>query len=100
MKPKVTYGVIYRHRGQYPVSIMCQLFGVSRSGYYDFVHRLDRPEPDEKLAELLQAQQGRCRQTYGYRRMWLWLKKQGIHRSPKTVLRIMKNMIYLQKSAE
>lgn len=30
------------------------------------------------------------RQTYGYRRMQLWLESQGIHRNPKTVLRIMK----------
>lgn len=30
------------------------------------------------------------RQTYGYRRMWLWLESQGIHRNPKTVLRVMK----------
>ncbi len=42
------------------------------------------------VVELLQSQQERCRQTYGYRRMWLWLEKQGIHRNPKTVLRVMK----------
>ena len=28
--------------------------------------------------------------TYGYRRMWMWLKTQNIFRNPKTVLRIMK----------
>ena len=27
--------------------------------------------------------------TYGYRRMWLVLEKRGIHRNPKTILRIM-----------
>lgn len=69
---------------------MCQFFGVSRSGYYDFVHRLDRPEPDMALAELLRLQQERCKRTYGYRRMWLWLEKQGVHHDPKTVLRVMK----------
>ena len=42
------------------------------------------------VVELLQSQQERCRQTYGYRRMWLWLEKQGIHHNPKTVLRVMK----------
>jgi len=69
---------------------MCQFFGVSRSGYYDFVRRLGRPEPDAELGELLQQQQAHVRQTYGYRRMWLWLKSQGIHKNPKTVLRVMK----------
>ncbi len=69
---------------------MCAFFGVSRSGYYDFVHRLGRPESDTQLGQLLQEQQAHVRQTYGYRRMWLWLKSQGIHRNPKTVLRVMK----------
>jgi len=69
---------------------MCQFFGVSRSGYYDFVHRLGRAEPDAELGQLLREQQARVRQTYGYRRMQLWLEGQGIHRNPKTVLRIMK----------
>ena len=66
------------------------IFGISRSGYYDFVHRLDRPEPDAELGRLLREQHARVRQTYGYRRMQLWLEGQGIHRNSKTVLRIMK----------
>lgn len=90
MRAKTKYAVIYRHREQYPISVMCTFFGVSRSGYYDFVHRLERPEPDAELAEILRSQRERCRRTYGYRRMWLWLEKQGIHRNPKTVLRVMK----------
>ena len=69
---------------------MCKTFGVSRSGYYDFVRRLDRPETDAGLAQLIREQQKHCRQTYGYRRMWMWLGKQGIHHNPKTVLRVMK----------
>ena len=69
---------------------MCAFFKVSRSGYYDFVHRLGRPEPDAELGQLLQEQQTHVHQTYGYRRMWLWLESQGIHRNPKTVLRAMK----------
>lgn len=69
---------------------MCSFFGVSRSGYYDFVHRLEKPEPDAELGRLLKEQQSRVRQTYGYRRMWIWLEDQGIHRNPKTVLRVMK----------
>ena len=44
MRPRAKYAVIYRHRDEYPVSVMCRFFEVSRSGYYDFVHRLGRPE--------------------------------------------------------
>lgn len=90
MKATVKYAVIYRHRQEYPVLVMCRLFGVSRSGYYDYCKRIGRPEPDTELAEVLREQQERCRQTYGYRRMWLWLEKQGVHHNPKTVLRVMK----------
>lgn len=69
---------------------MCRFFQVSRSGYYDFVHRLGRPEKDIDLAEIIAEQRERSFRTYGYRRMWMVLKKQGIHRNPKTILRIMK----------
>ena len=71
------------------MAAMCSFFGVSRSGYYDFVHRLGRPEKDAALAEIIAQQRERSFRTYGYRRMWLALKKQGIHRDPKTILRIM-----------
>ena len=69
---------------------MCRFFQVSRSGYYDFVHRLGRPEKDAALAEIIAEQRERSFRTYGYRRMWMVLKKQGIHCNPKTILRIMK----------
>ena len=90
MRPKLKYQVIYRHQGSYPVSVMCAIFGVSRSGYYGYVKRMDRPEKDAPLAALLRKQQEHCFQTYGYRRMHLWLERQGIHHNPKTILRIMK----------
>ena len=76
---------------------MCRLFGVSRSGYYDHVKCLGRPQKDAALAEMLRLQQEHCFQTYGYRRMHLWLESQGIHRNPKTVLRIMKKYSILSE---
>ena len=90
MRPRAKYAVIYRHRNEYPVSVMCRFFQVSRSGYYDFTHRLGRPEKDAALAEIIAEQRERSFCTYGYRRIWLVLKKRGIHRNPKTILRIMK----------
>ena len=90
MRAKVKYHIIYRHRTEYPVAVMCKFFGVSRSGYYAFVHRLGRPEKDAVLAQLIAQQRERSFRTYGYRRMWLWLKTQNIFCNPKTVLRIMK----------
>lgn len=89
MRPRVKYQIIYRHRTEYPVAVMCKFFAVSRSGYYAFVHRLGKPEKDAALAGLIAQQRERSFRTYGYRRMWLWLKTQDIFCDPKTVLRIM-----------
>ena len=90
MRPKVKYAVIYRHRNEYSISVMCKFFEVSRSGYYDFVKRLDRPEPDADLATKIKECQCKTDKTYGYRRVWKWLKARNIDRNPKTVLRVMK----------
>ena len=90
MRAKVKYHIIYRHKTEYPVAVMCKFFGVSRSGYYAFVHRLGKPEKDAALAELIAQQRERSFRTYGYRRMWLWLKRQNMFYNPKTVLRVMK----------
>ena len=48
-----------------------------------------RPEKDAALAERIAQQRERSFRTYGYRRLWLWLKSQNIYCNPKTVLRIM-----------
>ena len=91
MRPRVKYHVIHMNRNRYPVSVMCRFFGVSRSGCYDYVKRLDQPAHDAELAAIIGEQQEKCDKTYGYRRMWKWLRKvKKIHRNPKTILRIMK----------
>ena len=89
MKPKVKYMVIYRHRDQYSISEMCRFFNVSRSGYYDYVKRMDVPAWDLPLAEKIRECQEKCGKTYGYRRVQIWLERNGIHRNPKTILRVM-----------
>lgn len=73
-------------------------FQISRSGYYDFVHRLGRPEKDAALAEIIAEQRERSFRTHGCRRMCLELKKRDIHRDPKTILRIMEKYECLRKS--
>ena len=89
MRAKAKYAVIYRYREQYPVFVMCRFFSVSRSGYYGFVKRMNRPEKDAALAETIRQQQDKCFHTYGYRRMWQWLKgSKGIYHNPKTILRV------------
>ena len=89
MRTSVKYLVIYRHREKYAISEMCRFFEVSRSGYYDFINRMDIPAKDLPLAEKIRECQEQCGKTYGYRRVYLWLERKGIHHNPKTVLRVM-----------
>ena len=89
MKPKVKYMVIYRHREKYAISEMCRFFGVSRSGYYDYVSQINTPARDLPLAEKIRECQERCGKTYGYRRVHIWLERNDIYRNPKTVLHVM-----------
>ena len=81
--------VIYRHKDKYSISEMCRFFEVSRSGYYDYVKRVDIPAWDLPLADKIRECQEHSHRTYGYRRVHIWLERQGIHKNPKTVLRVM-----------
>ena len=89
MRTSVKFMVIYRHKDKYSISEMCRFFEVSRSGYYGYVKRMDIPAKDLPLAEKIKECQEKCGKTYGYRRVHIWLERNGIQRNPKTVLRVM-----------
>jgi len=89
VRTSVKYLVIYRHKDKYTISEMCRFFDVSRSGYYDYVKRMELPDRDLPLAEQIRTCQQDVKQTYGYRRVQIWLERKGIYRNPKTILRIM-----------
>ena len=89
MRTSVKFMVIYRHKDKYSISEMCRFFEVSRSGYYDYVKRMDAPARDLPIAEKIKECQEKYGKTYGYRRVHIWLERQGIHHNPKTILRVM-----------
>ena len=89
MRTSVKFRVIYRHRDRYSISEMCRFFSVGRSGYYDFVARMDIPDRDLPLANKIKECQQECGKTYGYRRVHIWLENKGLQCDPKTVLRVM-----------
>ena len=97
MRAKAKYAVIHRHREEYPVCRMCKFFGVSRSGYYAYVRHLNRPDPNQAIIDQIAQQQKQCKNTYGYRRMQLWLDKNGCHKNAKTILRLMKKHGFLSE---
>jgi putative transposase len=71
---------------------MCKLLGVSRAAYYAWARRLDQPDPDAEQMSWVQEAYQRSHRTYGYRRITLWLKRQGIRLNHKTVLRLMNKL--------
>lgn len=46
MSLSVKYRAIYRYRDKYSITAMCKSFAVSRSGYYDFRKRINKPDKD------------------------------------------------------
>ena len=91
MKPSLKYRLIEQCKGKYPIQVMCQFYGVSRSGYYRYQQHMDIPAKDAPLASMIAECQSVRGKIHGYRYIQLWLEKtKGIYRNPKTVLRIMR----------
>lgn len=84
------YAAIYKHRNIYPIVTMCQFFGISRSGYYDFARQIDKPDKDKGLAALISECQAKTNSTYGYRRIKTWITRQtAVNANHKAILRVM-----------
>ena len=91
MKPSLKYRLIEKCAGKYPISDMCKFYGVSRSGYYRYRQHKTTPAKDAFLAGLIAECQSARGKIHGYRYIQLWLEKnKGIHKNPKTVLRVMR----------
>lgn len=77
---------------------ICNLFKVSRSGYYDWRKRQDKPTKEQWLTDLIVDCQQRCKQTYGYRRVKLWIEPQyGRKVNLKAILCIMRKFDLLSQ---
>ncbi len=69
---------------------MCSFYGVSRSGYYDWLKREYTEGHDLQLRELILKCQQNNKWRYGYRRVRLWLiREYGLYINHKAVQRIM-----------
>ena len=75
MRASVKYMVLFRHKDKYPISKMCRVFSVSRSGYYAYASRMELPAKDFPLAEKIRECQDKCDKTYGYRNIINFLLK-------------------------
>ena len=94
---KLKYRVIERFRGKYPIGDMCKVFEVSRSGYYAWRKRQNVPPKDQWLVDLIMECQRESKQTYGFRRVRLWLERHKKYVNSKAILRIMRKYSLLSQ---
>jgi transposase InsO family protein len=83
---------IAAEKAQYPVTLLCELLEVSRSGYYAWI---DRPTPRKTIADArlvleIKAALVRGRGAYGSPRIHLELRAHGIRVSKKRIERLMR----------
>jgi putative transposase len=87
------YRIISAERASFPVSVMCEVLGVSRSGYHGWERRApsDRALTDAWLIERIKEIHEHARGVYGSRRVQAELRLgQGIEVSRKRVRRLMR----------
>jgi transposase InsO family protein len=89
----VRFALIDAKRAEYPITVLCRAFAVSRAGYYASVGRPPsaRAIEDRRLAVLVRAAHERSRRTYGSARVHVELAEaHQVFVSRKRVVRIMR----------
>jgi putative transposase len=82
----VKFGFVAKHRGTWPVLLMCEALGVSRSGFYAWLTRprCQRSLDDEVLGNQVRQSFLASDRTYGARRVWHDIlalgRRCGLHR--------------------
>jgi len=83
---------IEKHQNKYTIGRICELFGVSRSGYYAWKNRKpsQRDQINQALIDHIRRIHRMSRKAYGSPRVYAQLKKQGYLCNQKTVARLMR----------
>ena len=86
------FKLIDAEKASYPISLLCRVLGVSRSGYYEWKDRppSKRDRENAALTEKIRQIHDRSRQVYGYPRVHAELKALGVRCSRKRVARLMR----------
>ncbi len=86
------FGLIDAERARFPVSMLCRMLGVSKSGYYAWRERPPsrRSREDAALTEKIREVHRRSRETYGYPRVHAELRALGVRCGRRRVARLMR----------
>jgi len=95
----VKYAWIARHRAVWPVTLACEVLGVSASGYFEHWRRKDADKPsrpgankrisNEALLVHIKAIHAQVKQEYGWPKMWKELLARGIRVGKERVRKLM-----------
>jgi putative transposase len=90
----VSYAFIRDHVATFPIQVMCEVLGVSRSGYYAWASRSEsaRAAEDRALASEIRAAHEGSRGRYGSPRVHAELRAHGRRVGRKRVARLMRGM--------
>lgn len=86
------FAFIRDHQAEFPVGVLCEVLGVSRSGYYAWRDRPPSPTAvrRERLVEQIRQAHEEARSVYGSPRVHRELKARGIACCENTVAKLMR----------
>ena len=93
------YAWIARHKTRWPITLACDVLGVSASGYFESLRRSQQERPsqpgagrigNEALLAHIRAIHAEVKQEYGWPRMWKELVARGFRVGKERVRRLMK----------
>ena len=95
------YAWIERHRRQWPVTLQCEVLGVSASGYFERQMRLQAGTAlsvgqgrqrvgDEALLAHIKAAHAASKGEYGWPRIWKELLAQGVRVGKERIQKLMR----------
>ena len=80
----------------YPITVLCAVMEVSRSGFYDYLHRLNTDNPNDEHQNALKARIkaifNESRGSYGSRRVLKKLQSEGHQLGRYKVRRLMRSL--------
>ena len=80
----------------YPITVLCAVMEVSRSGFYDYLHRLNTVNPNDEYQNALKARIkaifNESRGSYGSRRVLKKLQSEGYQLGRYKVRRLMRDL--------
>lgn len=89
---KQKYQFVAAQAREYPVSVLCRVLGLARSGYYAWKHQAPsaRAQRDQELSTQIRTVFAASRQSYGSPRVHAELHAQGVCCARKRVARLMR----------